>query len=515
VRESVLTLPKWKPKQLLLWESLATEMLIAGDTRSGKSFFVRKAYILYSSMIPGLISDILRLNYDDVLKNYMVGETSFPVMLDPWEREGLVKVTENQIEFWNGSLITLGHCADEKALRKHQGNPTHLRTIDEGGQLQEAALRGLGGWLAITEEFRARLPEKWRNCFPKIWHLTNFIGPGMGYYRRGFLAAREPFQIEEVGQHKRQFVPMHLSDNDSEDAQKVIARIKEAFPDPAVQKALLECDWRAAVGNYFPEWDETRHVLPDFKPPRHWFRYRTYDHGTAEPFACYWWAVSDGEPFECREWEQFPRRFHLQIPTPEGFKPHVFLPRGALVAYREWYGADMIDPSKGLRMRNEDIADGVLDRSPAPEEMQLMTLTDSWPFRDEGGESIAMTFAARGWVLQRGDTSRTTGWSQMRSRLIGVFLRDAVERFPLLYFVESCRAARDYIPALPRHPSEGKKEDAAEHGEATHAPDAIRLACMAHKVIKDREVPSQALVARAASQKVTLRDISRGRGQEF
>jgi hypothetical protein len=97
----------------------------------------------------------------------------------------------------------------------------------------------------------------------------------------------------------------------------------------------------------------------------------------------------------------------------------------------------------------------------------------------------------------------------MRSRLIGIQIdsNDPL-RYPLLYVAVDCKYARDYIPALPRHPSDHKKEDAAEHGEATHACDAIRLGCMAHTIIKDKKLPTEARIQRALAAKPTIKKIA-------
>lgn len=163
-------------------------------------------------------------------------------------------------------------------------------------------------------------------------------------------------------------------------------------------------------------------------------------------------------------------------------------PRGAYICYREWNGANPEKPAEGLRMRNEDMREGILERSPAAEEKNLITLTDSLPFQDRGGVTIAETFAnnGKGVVLTKGDTSRIPGWSQLRSRLIGVEIdSNDNKRHPMMYICSSCRALRDYIPALERHKS--KLEDAAESGEATHACDSARLAAMAREYIQDRK----------------------------
>ena len=478
--KSVIRLPIWKPKQKLIWDSKATEILIAGDTRAGKSFFIRKAYIWWCSQIEGLVTDILRLNYEDVIQNYMVGETSFPQLLSQWEKDGLVKVNSDNIIFQEtGSVITLKHCADDKVARKHQGNAVHVRTLDESAQLPENRIRGLGGWITLSDTMKARIPDQWKGMFPRMYHLTNFIGPGMGFYRRGFLEPREPLAIEQVGQFRRQYIPMYLTDNDSEDAEETIARIREAFPDPATQKALLECNWRAAGGDFFPEWNESRHVVKDLnKFPDHLLRYSGHDWGTADP-ACFYWAfVSDGQEF-----------------TDDNGRQRWF-PRGAIVIYREWYINDAYQPHKGARLRNEEMRDGYFDRT-EPEHRNQPVFTDSLPFQDRGGPTIASIYReklANGRPkvnLILGDTSRVPGWSQVRSRLAGIVL-DTNEledgkpvRYPLVYITESCENLRRAMPMLTRHKSELKSEDAVESGEATHACDTLRIICNTHKLIYD------------------------------
>lgn len=496
--ESIIDIPIWKPKQELIWNSQATEILIAGDTRAGKSFFIRKAYIYLCSQIMGLVTDILRLNYEDVINNYMVGETSFPELLGQWEKDKKVTINSDNILFnETGSIIQLKHCADDKVARKHQGNAVHMRTLDEAGQLPESRIRGLTGWITLSQQMLDRIPEKWRHLFPRMYHLTNFIGPGMGYYRRGFLECREPLVIEQVGQFRRQFIPMYLSDNDSEDAQTTIARIKEAFPDPAVQKALLECNWRSAVGDFFPEWDENRHVVSDLeKFPEHLARYSGHDWGTADP-ACFYWAfISDGQEF--KDEHERTRWF----------------PRGAIVIYKEWYICDSYQPSKGARLRNEEMATGFLDRTEKEYHNQPV-MTDSLPFQDRGGPTIAKIYRDLGVNIIHGDTSRIPGWSQVRSRLNGVVI-DVNEKtedgkpikYPLLYITESCEYLRRAFPALTRHKSELKGEDAVESGEPTHACDTVRIICNTHKVIFDAPIlPEHLLDQTLKDRKNTRRSV--------
>ena len=320
-----IKLPKWHPKQKLAFESLATEILFAGDTRAGKSFFVRKSMILWCSQIPGLQCDIFRLHFDDVIAEAMEGETSFPILLHEWEKAGFVKINQTEIIFWNESKISLEHCSDDTVMLKHRGIAKHVRAFIESSQILEHRIRALTGWVTMSEEMKARVPDKWKGQFPKVLHVTNPLGVSTGYYRREFVDCRKPYSIEKVGPRMRQYIPAFVDDNPSEDATQTSERIAEAYPDVAAQKALINEDksgisnWHSLVGEFFPQWEYKRHVVSDFEPPTYWYRFRSFDWGYAEPFAVYWIAVSDGEPFRD---ESGNRRW---------------FPRGCLVVYREWY----------------------------------------------------------------------------------------------------------------------------------------------------------------------------------
>lgn len=459
------------PKQLLALNTPARELLFGGATRGGKSHFARVALVVWCLAIPMLQCVLIRKKYQDILDNHVYGRNGFIDLLGPLIELKQATVTQNGVTFANGSRITFKHCQDERQFESAQGITTHVLFIDEATQLSERLIGFFRAWCTMPEEMKAELPEDFRGMFPRIIYTANPIGPSVPYFKRKFVKARPVEAIEVVDGFPRQYIPARVEDNPSENEEETRGRVGGMY-DASLARALLEGDWDAPIGEFFPEWSEDLHVVPDFIPPSHWYRFRSFDWGTADPFAVYWWAVSDGEPFY-EAGEKF------------------WFPRGALVAYREWYGCDEEHRDRGLRLRNEDIAYGIRARSRAFEEEDLVTLTDSLPFQDRGGVTIAHTFRECGIPLMLGDTTRIAGWSQLRSRLKGKLIDSNDKTLtPMLYFVESCRAARDYIPALPRHPSEGKSQDAAEHGESTHACDAIRLACMAHTRIKD-EQPGQ------------------------
>lgn len=473
------------PKQEMMLFSKATEILFGGATRGGKSHGARMALIVWCLNIPKLQCTLIRKKFQDILDNHVYGPNGFNDILRPLINAGMVKVTQDSVTFQNESRIVFKHCQDERQFESAQGISSHVLFVDEATQISERLLRTFRGWCTMPEEMKRTLPEQFKGMFPRIIYTANPIGVSIGFFRRQFVKARPEYAIEEIEGFKRQYIPSRVEDNKSENEAATRGRVSGMY-DAAIAQALIEGDWDSPIGDFFIEWDDSKHTVADFEPPSYWLRFRSFDWGTAEPFATYWWCVSDGEPFK------------------DEMGNTRWFPKNALIAYREWYGCDEEDPAKGNRMRNEDIALGILQRSQHIKERDLITLTDSLPFQDRGGKTIAETFADCGVKLTLADTSRIPGWSQMRARLRGVEIdANDIERTPMLYFTHSCKYAREYIPALPRHATKG--EDATESGESTHCCDAIRLACMARALASTS--PSKPIDPATVSNAMTFQEV--------
>lgn len=518
------------PKQLEAFNSSATEILYGGAAGPGKSHLLRVAALVWAMMIPGLQIYLFRRHYRDLIQGHMEGPTGFKSMLAEAETEKKVQIVELEIRFQNGprgsfeggSRISLNHCQYEQDILNYKTIEFHVLLIEEATEFSEFMIRFARSRVRMPQEMLARIPQEISGRFPRIMYATNPGGIGHAYFKKNFVSPRPANEIwtapDSDGGMVRQFIPARLTDNPSVNPSEYAKRLIGIGSDQYV-RALLNGDWSAPVGAFYTEWDESRHVVPDFQPPAYWARYRTFDWGTAEPFAVYWWARSDGEQFQANIKV-------IEDGLPVIREKTLWFPRGALIAYQEWYGCNPLKPSEGLRMRNEEIARGIrartmefIDADGNMKERKMQTLTDSYPFPDRGeisptgksGHTIAQVFEENGVPLTLGKTSRVTGWSQLRSRLVGIELDSNSDiRIPTIFFCENCQYAREYIPALQYNPSEGKKEDAQEHGEASHSCDAIRLAAMAQEIIQDKEPPSMAEEARkiAASieQRMTFND---------
>jgi hypothetical protein len=257
---------------------------------------------------------------------------------------------------------------------------------------------------------------------------------------------------------ERIYIPSRVGDNRFLGADYV-QRLR-ASGSPELVRAWLEGDWSVVSGAFFPEFEMSRHVIAPRALPEHWARFRSFDWGSARPFACHWWAVSDGSLHD--------------------------IARGALVNYREWYGMRPGEPNVGLRMTAEAIAAGIKSREvddPAP----MTGVADPAMFAEDGGPSIAQRMIGCGVIFRPADNKRVAGrgamggWDQVRARLEG----DADGKPMLLLFSTS----RDLIRTLPALQHDDARPEDVDSDMEDHAPDSARYACMSRPFVRDAVKP--------------------------
>ena len=221
-------------------------------------------------------------------------------------------------------------------------------------------------------------------------------------------------------------------------------------------KAWLEGDWDVVAGAFFDCWQRDKHVIQPFTIPTDWTRFLSFDWGSAKPFSVGWWAVSDGS----------------------------ILPRGALIRYREWYGAS--EPNVGLKLFAEQVADGILDRERkagerrGPDrtpEIAWITggIADPACWKVDGGPSVAERMARSGVFFGKADNSRINGWDQVRQRLIGE------DGEPMMYIFSNCV---DTIRTLPLMQHDDNRPEDIDSDMEDHAVDEIRYACMSRPLVR-------------------------------
>lgn len=216
-------------------------------------------------------------------------------------------------------------------------------------------------------------------------------------------------------------------------------------------RAWLEGDWSAVEGAFFDNWSNKNIVTP-FEIPSDWLKFRAFDWGSAKPFSVGWWAIA---------------RDDYRI---DG----LVIPRGAMVRYREWYGAT--GPNKGLRLTAEQVSEGITDRE---DEKITYSVADPAIFTEDGGPSIAERMRPVNFIPA--DNKRVAGsghmggWDQMRARIIGD------NNQPMIYTFNTCTDSIRTIPTLQHDPH--KAEDLDTESE-DHAADEWRYACMSRPWIR-------------------------------
>lgn len=244
-----------------------------------------------------------------------------------------------------------------------------------------------------------------------------------------------PFTKKKVTK-TRMFIPSKVTDNKYL-GDEYVANLFQVGSRELV-RAWLEGDWSVVEGAFFDCWSNERHIIAPFPIPDEWLRFRSADWGSAKPFSVGWWAVVGDCP---KEWGG------------------PFLPRGALVRYREWYGAS--SPNVGLKLTAEEVGRGIKERDGA--ESIAYGVMDPAAFAVDGGPSIAERMAKEGVLFRRADNRRVSqrgamgGWDQMRARLKG----DGGA--PMLYVFSTCRDFIRTVPALQHDAS--RAEDVDTDGE--------------------------------------------------
>ena len=288
-----------------------------------------------------------------------------------------------------------------------------------------------------------------------IWVKSRYIDP---------IAAYTPYEDPET-QFVRMYIPSKASDNPAllrSDPNYLRRVLASTAGNEALRQAWIEGKWDIVAGAFFDNLQRDKHALRPFDIPEHWMKYRAFDWGSARPFSVGWYAVV-GDTCE------------VQGKT---------LPRGALVRYREWYGAS--EPNVGLKMTADAVADGIKAREIG--EAIAFGKADPSIWKVDGGPSIAERMSLRGVSWLPADNSRVSGWDQMRQRLYGE------DDTPMLFVTEDCAHWWRTVPMM-QHDS--RRIEDIDTDMEDHAADETRYGCMARPWVPAvrKELDVNALIA--------------------
>lgn len=355
-----------------------------------------------------------------------------------------------------GAVFRCRYLESDTDAAKYQGHAYSRVYVEEIGNFpSEAPVRKLLGCLrppiAGGPPIRCQLKATANPGGPgQTWVKARYIDPA---------PAMTPFSTDS-GKRYKIFIPAKLQDNPHlmENDPGYVDRLRDAGNEDLV-KAWLEGDWNSVVGQYFREYDADKHVIPTVPLPNHWkVRYRSHDWGSARPNCTLWFVVADGS----------------DLPGVDRY-----IPRGALIVYRERYGWNG-KPNEGERKTAAEVAMAIAiaeqDDHDLIDDNFSLNKIDPSTFATNGGPSIAEEFAKNGIWFKRADNRRVAGsgasggWNQVRGRLKGE------EGVPMIYFMDCCF---HLIRTLPMIPTDPVRLDDIDSESEDHAADTLRYGCMA------------------------------------
>lgn len=435
--------------------------LFGGSRGGGKTFAVIIDWLIHSDAYGrnarGIVFRRELVELDDFLEEAK----------DILEAAGHVWMEQKkQFKSPQGAILRCRYLDNDKHAGKYQGHQYTRVYIEEIGNFpNEAPVKKLYATLRSKHGVPCRFKA-----------TANPGGVGHSWVKMRYIDPAKPgtpFSLDG-GKTYSVYIPARLTDNPHllENDPDYIEMIKQAGSEELV-RAWLDGDWDVVIGQYFTEWRRQKHVIPTLELPSSWtVRYRAMDWGSAKPYAVLWFAVANGD-------------------QPAGCP--VFIPRGALVVYRELYGWNG-NPNQGTREYAYDV--GVRIREKEEPDRRIidrngdLSKVDPSTFATHGGPSIAEELARGGAWFERADNRRTpqsgalAGWDQVRKRLKGEGTNvieheeDDVEVVftPMLYVMDTCVHLIRTLPTLPADPDH--LDDVDSSGE-DHAADALRYGCMA------------------------------------
>ncbi|MBO5306307.1 MAG: phage terminase large subunit [Clostridia bacterium] len=247
------------PKQAEFFASGAKFTAYGGARGGGKSWALRRKLVAICLRYAGARCLLVRRSYDELKSNHLAA------FLNEYGSFLEYREAEKTIFFPNGSRIIFGFCASDRDILRYQGQEYDVIAIDEATQLSEerfqifkACLRGV-------------------NPCPKRMYLTcNPGGIGHAWVKRLFVD-REYREGENPKDYA--FIRALVSDNayllerDPEYKKQL-----EGLP-TKLREAWLYGRWDVFEGQFFPEFDPSRHVCKKSEMPRISHYFLAFDYG--------------------------------------------------------------------------------------------------------------------------------------------------------------------------------------------------------------------------------------------
>lgn len=398
------------PRQQEFFCSTARHIAYGGARGGGKSWAMRRKFVMLAMRYPGLRLLLLRRTLPELRENHVM-----PLLA---ELTGYAKYndTEKAFTFPNGSRLVLGYCDAEKDVYRYQGQEYDVVGLEEATHFTETQM-----------QFLTTCNRSTRTDFkPRMYYTSNPGNVGHEWFKRLFIDRQ--YQENEKPEDYA-FIPAKVYDNKVlMESNPEYIRTLEALPEE-MRRAMLDGDWDVFAGQYFTEFRREIHTVEPFPIPPDWRRYIALDYGL-DMLAAYWIAV---------DWH------------------------GKAYVYKELYQSDLIISEAAKRIKEMTGKEQIYQRLAPP---------DLWNRRQETGKSAADLFRENGVSLVKANNNRIQGWYNLKEWLKPYDDEQGITTASLVIF-KTCANLIRTLPLL-QHDEKDPNDVATEPHELTHGPDAIR-----------------------------------------
>ena len=325
-------------------------------------------------------------------------------------------------KFPSGATLEFGYLDRDADVYRYQGQSYSWIGIDELTQYPtEFPLQYLQSRLRTTDS----------EIKPYIRCTANPGGVGGHWVRKRYLTPAPPNEaFKGPDGLTRKFIPARLEDNPYLSKDGRYEQMLASLP-PVQRKQLLEGNWDVAEGAAFVEFNPEIHVIPPFKIPIHWAKYKGVDYGYAAESCCVWATIDPDD--------------------------------NTLIIYRELYrkgltGSALAEMITAYEKDDHKSIQGVLD-------------TAAWNKTGVGGPTVGETLVRAGHKLRPADKNRIQGKIQIHEYL----KQNKTTGRPKLQIFSNCVNLIRELQSIPVDPN--KPED-VDTKASDHAYDALRYLIM-------------------------------------
>lgn len=433
-----------QPKQLLLHTTKARQVFYGGAAGGGKSHCMRWDLIAWCLQCPGIDVYLFRRSYKELEDNHIR-----KIQQELPREIGEYRESKKRFEFTNGSGINFCYCEREEDVKRYQGAEIHVLAIDEASHLTDYQINYLRGRVRLGN---FKVPEEYRSKLPRIIMGSNPGGPGHNFLKQTFIdvAPRETIFFDKTLADPRDpesrgwetiFIPASMDDNIYIDGS--YAGQFSGLP-PELARALRDGDWDAVVGQALHNLSREKHMLRPFTPPRHWAHYMSIDWGTRAPFSVGWYVVV-GESIVLKGQNGWPDRF---------------LPEGAAIRYREYYGWNG-HANKGCGLDSPAVGRKILAMELEREEPPMdLRVADNAMWARHDGPSVVERLSVDRMAFKPCRKDREANYAEFIARLAGnpEFKEDGIEEdHPMFFCTANCEHFWRTVPTLVLDPTDPEK----------------------------------------------------------